>query len=74
MTRPKAYDPMSGYRYQLLCRNLEYDREWEHCDYAEDLQEKKELIANYRTAYGPGWEFKSILLPKKFWPKTEAAS
>ena len=32
MSKPKAYDPQTGYRYQILCRNVAYSREWEHCD------------------------------------------
>lgn len=67
MAFPKAYDPQQGYRYQILCRNQQYGREWEHCDYAKDRQEKSRLIGEYRLAYGAGWEFKSIMLPVKFW-------
>jgi hypothetical protein len=69
MSRPQAYDPQDGYRYQILCRNQQYGREWEHCDYAKDRAERKHLIYNYALAYGGGWEFKPILLPRKFWPK-----
>ena len=65
MTYPKAYDPQQGYRYQILCRCL--SREWEHCDYAKDNQESGYLVENYRGAYGPGWQFKSIMLPAKYW-------
>jgi hypothetical protein len=69
MSRPKAYDPQPGYRFQILCRNQSYDREWEHCDYAETSVDRKFLVQEYRLAYGPGWEFKSIPLPMKYWPK-----
>ncbi len=69
MSRPKAYDPQEGQRYQILCRNQQYSREWEHCDYAKDRDEKRHLIANYSLAYGAGWEFKTIPLPAKYWPK-----
>lgn len=69
MPKPKACDPEDGYRYQILCRNREYERAWEHCDYAVDRSDKKHLLENYRSAYGPGWEFKTILQPAKFWPK-----
>jgi hypothetical protein len=68
MSRPKAYSPEIGYKYQLLCRNPSYDRAFEHCDYAADKDEKNHLISNYSQAYGVGWEFKSILLPAKYWP------
>lgn len=68
MSMPKVYDPQYGYSYQILCRNQQYNgREWEHCDYAKDSKEKKFLIAEYRLAYGAGYEFKSILLPEKYW-------
>ena len=68
---PKAYDPQEGYRYQILCRNQSSGgREWEQCDYAKDRADKKHLLENYRDAYGAGWEFKTIMLPEKYWPKT----
>jgi len=67
--RPEAYDPQPGYRYQILCRNQAYSgRTWEHCDYAVDREDKKHLLSNYRQAYGAGWEFKTIMLPQKYWP------
>ncbi len=69
MSRPQAYAPEHGYRYQLLCRNQQYDRAWEHCDYAVDRADKRHLLENYRMAYGGGWEFKVIMLPVKYWPK-----
>ena len=71
MTMPKAYDPEYGYRFQILCRNQQYSREWEHCDYAADNAERKYLLGEYRLAYGAGWEFKTIWLPEKYWPKKE---
>lgn len=72
MAQPKAYDPQPGYRYQILCRHPSYNgREWEHCDYAVDRADKQHLLANYRQAYPAGYEFKSILLPAKFWPKPQ---
>jgi len=70
MSKPKAYEPQQGYRYQVLCRNQHYDRAWEHCDYAKDKTEKNYLIGEYRMAYGVGYEFKSILLPQKYWKET----
>lgn len=73
MTKPKAYDPQEGYRYQILCRNPQYSREWEHCDYAKDRAEKDFLIGEYKLSYGPGWEFKHEFLPMKFWPKRISA-
>jgi len=69
MARPQAYDPQHGYKFQILTRNPSYGRSWEHCDYAKDRKEKADLIANYRQAYGAGWEFQSIMLPAKYWPK-----
>lgn len=73
MTKPKAYDPQEGYRYQIFCRNCEYSRAWDHCDYAKDRDEKDYLIGEYKIAYGPGWEFKYEFLPTKFWPKRVSA-
>lgn len=67
MTMPKAYEPEYGYKFQLLCKNPSYDREWEHCDYAEDFKDKNYLLGEYRLAYGNGYQFKSIMLPIKYW-------
>lgn len=66
MSRPKAYNPEPGYKYQILvmCPN---EREYEHCDYAKDREEKKHLLDNYREAYGPGFSFKVEELPRKYW-------
>ena len=66
MTYPQAYDPQEGYKYQILVKTP-YDRAYEHCDYAKDSEEKSYLIGEYRLAYGPGFEFKTILLPQKYW-------
>lgn len=69
MPHPKAYDPAPDSKYQIFCRNKSYSREWEHCDYAESKADRDYLLVNYRQAYGAEWEFKTILLPKKYWPK-----
>ena len=66
MSMPKAYCPEQGYKFQILCRNQEYARAWEHCDYAKDWAERRFLIGEYKLAYGAGWEFQSILLPNKY--------
>jgi len=67
MTMPKAYDPQQGYKYQILTRHPVYNgREWEHCDYAKDRQEKSYLLGEYRLAYGVEWQFKVIYLPAKY--------
>jgi hypothetical protein len=72
MAMPKAYEPQEGYRYQILCRHPVYNgREWEHCDYATDMRDRNHLLENYRLAY-QGYEFKTILLPVKYWPKKVA--
>ncbi len=67
MTKPQAYDPQDGYMFQLFARNLSYGKTWEHCDYAKDRTERNYLQAEYAMAYGAGWEFKSIRLPRKYW-------
>lgn len=66
MGRPKAYSPEYGCKYQILvlCPN---DRAYEHCDYAKDKAEKDYLLGEYRLAYGAGFSFKTIPLPKKYW-------
>lgn len=68
MSKPKAYAPEHGYLYQILCRQ---GREWEHCDYAMSTNELKELLVEYKIAYGPRFEFCSIRLPMKYWPQKE---
>lgn len=69
MAHPKAYAPEQGYMFQILCRHPVYNgTEWEHCDYATDRGDKKDLLDNYREAYD-GFEFKAIQLPQKYWKK-----
>lgn len=68
MSHPIAYAPEMGYRYQILCRNPAFGRSFDHCDYAVDRAERVKLVTEYRMAYGPGFEFKTILLPAKYWP------
>lgn len=72
MSKPQAYEPQDGYRFQILCRNRTYGQAWEHCDYATDRSDRAHLLTNYSQAYGPGWEFKTITLPAKCWPKRTA--
>lgn len=72
MSRPKAYDPQPGYKYQILCRyNRSSSREWEHCDYAKTTKEKNDLLEEYRLAYHGEFSFKVIALPKQYWRKGE---
>jgi hypothetical protein len=68
---PKVYKPQDGQKYQILCRNQRYGRQWEHCDYAKDRLERDYLSGEYRMAYGAGWEFKAVLMPASCWPKEE---
>lgn len=72
MARSAAYQPVQGYRFQILTRNLSYGRAFEHCDYAKDRDELNHLRREYAMAYGPGWEFRTITLPAKYWPHTVA--
>jgi len=74
MSRPQAYDPTEGYKFQILGRDPAFQRAYEHCDYAADRKERDYLIGEYRLAYGPGYEFRSILLPAKYWPARQPAS
>lgn len=72
MTNPKTYDPLQGYKYQILCKYLgNKNREWEHCDYAKSTEEKNYILEEYRLAYRGGFEFKVITLPEKYWPKED---
>lgn len=68
MTKPVAYAPEIRYKYQILCKYKDCSR-WDHCAYAKDKTELKYLINEYSIAYSCGYIFKSILLPKKYWPK-----
>ena len=72
--KPKAYDPEHGYRYQIFCRDLSISRTWEHCDYATDIDDRQHLLTEYCIAYGPSWQFKTVLLPAKFWPSRDAST
>jgi len=67
MGHPSAYDPQDGYKYQILSRNLNYGPEWEHCDYATSNEDAAYLLGEYGMAYGTGYHFKLIRLPKRFW-------
>ncbi|GAC1371023.1 MAG: hypothetical protein NVS3B25_19010 [Hymenobacter sp.] len=67
MAHPKAYEPAQNEMFQIFTRAAG-QKEWEHCDYADSFETRKYLLAEYRLAYGAGFEFKSILLPRKYWP------
>jgi hypothetical protein len=72
MTLPKAYEPEQGYKYQILVKYPQ-SREWEHCDYAKNKEERKYLIGEYNLAYrGTGATFKTIMLPQKYWINSNA--
>ncbi len=73
MALPQAYAPQDGQRFQILCRNPAHGRAWEHCDYAVDRAERTYLLGEYHLAYGAGWEFRTIMLPLRFWPKKASA-
>jgi hypothetical protein len=66
MSKPKAYEPQQGYKYQILVK-CSSERAYEHCDYAKDLAEKKHLLNEYRLAYGASFSFSTIELPRKYW-------
>lgn len=74
MSRVQCYEPAPGYRFQLIARNPQYSRAWEHCDYAADCAERSKLLAEYRLAYGAGWEFRSLELPRCCWPSVAAVA
>lgn len=66
MSRPQAYEPQQGYKYQILTKGAD-SRAFEHCDYAKDKAEKNHLLTEYQLAYGAGFSFKVITLPRKYW-------
>lgn len=70
MTLPKAYEPCNGQMYQILLWDS-YNREYDHLDYAKDSAEKKNLLDEYRLAYGAGFRFKTIKLPQKYWKNSK---
>lgn len=74
MTHPQACNPEYGYKFQILAKNTRFSRiwdHWDHCDYATDKGNKNYLLTKYRQAYGAGWEFKVIVLPRKYWPENQ---
>lgn len=73
MTMPKAYDPQHGYMFQILVK-CPGSREYEHCDYGKSRTETARLVKEYRLAYGPGFSFKVITLPRKYWTHPGAPS
>jgi len=68
MSKPIAYEPTEGQKYQILVKFMG-EKTYEHCDYAVDKKELIELTLEHRIAYHNACRLKSILLPKKFWPK-----
>lgn len=63
MSRPKAYSPEYGYRYQILAYDR-YNREYDHLDYAKDREEREYLLKEYRMSMSG---LKAIELPQKYW-------
>lgn len=70
MTMPKAYEPFQDQMFQFLLWD-EFNREYDHLDYAEDKEEKKHLLTEYRLVYSGGQRIKVITLPQKYWKKKE---
>lgn len=73
MSYPKAYEPIQDQKYQLLYRNLEYSREYDHLDYAVDKAELITMLSEYRMAYqnAGAYQIKVITLPYKYWKKKQ---
>ncbi len=67
--KPIAYHPQNGYKWQILCRPID-SRTWEHCDYAADDNDRRYLLGEYKIQR-LGWQFRSILLPMRCWPKRQ---
>lgn len=68
MALPKAYAPQDGYMFQIFVK-CPGERTLEHCDYATSRADMRMLKLEYQLAYGPGFSFRAILLPPKYWPK-----
>jgi hypothetical protein len=68
MSRPIAYEPVQGQKYQILVKIAD-EQAYEHCDYAVDKKELIELVSEHKIAYHGAGYFKTILLPQKYWPK-----
>lgn len=67
MTRPKAYAPVDGQRYQLFYKHPGV-REIDHLDYAKDRDELLYLLGEYRLFIPPS-SLSYLQLPKRCWPK-----
>lgn len=65
MPKPKAYEPIDGQMFQFLQWDI-YNREYDHLDYADSIEEKKYLLEEYaKMKVFP----KVIKLPKKYHAK-----
>lgn len=56
MSRPKAYNPVEGYRYQLFYKHHEL-RELDHLNYSKDQTELFYLLGEYYLCMTPGTLF-----------------
>lgn len=71
MSKCKNYSPEYGYKYQILVR-FKANECFESIDYATDKNDKNYLVNEYRLAYrGQNAEFKTIMLPEKYWKGTK---
>lgn len=64
----KEYEPRQGYMYQLFARQVNTNL-WESIDYAQSKKELITLKKEYSIAFPSSFEFKSVLLPKKYHPE-----
>jgi hypothetical protein len=67
MSQPTAYEPQHGVMFQIFCRMLQTEK-WQHCDYAGNTKEKDFLLEAYAFDYPISMKFKTIQLPKSYWP------
>jgi hypothetical protein len=70
MSKPNAYEPEPGQKYQILFRYG--SQPWDHCDYAATRAEKQFLLQQYRQVGGGA--YRALLLPAKYWPEKAAGN
>lgn len=67
MGKPKAYNPVPGYRYQILTRS-EGERTYQHLNHARNRQEVDHIIGEHRMTFKDN-AFKTIKLPTEYWDR-----
>lgn len=72
MNMTKSVNDIQGHMYQILIRYKESSSpSFNHCTYAKDKIDLKNLLFDYNANFGNTCSFKSILLPKKYWGESK---